>query len=271
MPDEAQSRLDLALLTARSPLSTTRLEAVARRCRRQILEMTTGARSGHPGGSLSVIDLLVALYGTRLRVDPVQPSWPDRDRLVLSKGHASPALYAVLAASGFLSVADLEGFRQLGQTCQGHVDAAWTPGVDFSGGSLGMGLSFGIGCALAARLDGSARTIFVVLGDGEVQEGEVWEAAMAATHFTLGNLKAILDRNRIQNDDFCDNQMRMGDLPAKWRAFGWAVKEIDGHRMDDILDGLAWLDSVEDGPAILIAATVKGKGVSFMEMPRSLH
>ena len=247
------------------------LEAVAMTCRRSIVNMVHKAGAGHPGGSLSAIDILVALYCTRLRVRPDEPGWSERDRFIMSKGHASPGMYSILAHQGFIDEGELDSFRTLGGICQGHVDAGWTPGVDFSAGSLGMGLSFGIGCAMAARLDASNRTTFVMMGDGELQEGQVWEAAMAAVHHELNNLKVFVDRNRIQNDDFVEKQMRMFDVPAKWNAFGWAVREIDGHDMKDILDAIQWLDSIDDRPAIVIADTVKGKGVSFMENNPSFH
>ena len=233
--------------------------------------MVHRAQAGHPGGSLSEIDLMAALYSTSLRVRPDDPNWNDRDRFILSKGHASPGMYALLAERGFISHDDLHSYRVLGGICQGHVDMKWCPGVDFSAGSLGMGLSFGMGCALAARLEGSKRRAFVMLGDGEIQEGSVWEAAMAATHHELGNLKVILDRNRIQNDDFCLEQMRMFDIPAKWKAFGWNVMEIDGHDMAEVLNGIKFLDESNDAPSILIAHTVKGKGVSYMEDNPSFH
>jgi transketolase len=247
------------------------LEEMARRCRVEICRMTHRAKAGHPGGSLSEIDILCALYGSRLRVDVSNPKWSDRDRFILSKGHASPGMYALLAEMGFISHKDLESYRVLGGVCQGHVDMKWTPGVDFSAGSLGMGLSFGMGCALAARMDGSSRTTYVMIGDGEIQEGAVWEAAMAARHHELGNLKVFLDRNNIQNDDFCEVQMRMFDIPAKWLGFDWAVKEIDGHDMTAIVEGIAWLDTITDRPAIIIANTIKGKGVSFMENNPAFH
>jgi len=251
--------------------SISELEELARRCRIEIVKMVHRAQAGHPGGSLSEIDLMAALYSTSLRVRPDDPDWDDRDRFILSKGHASPGMYALLAEKGFISHDDLHSYRVLGGICQGHVDMKWCPGVDFSAGSLGMGLSFGMGCALAARLEGSERRAFVMLGDGEIQEGSVWEAAMAATHHELGNLKVILDRNRIQNDDFCLEQMRMFDIPAKWEAFGWNVKEIDGHKMTEIVDGIKFLDESNDAPSILIAHTVKGKGVSYMEDNPSFH
>ena len=252
-------------------MSSTELQELARKCRVEIVKMVYRAQAGHPGGSLSEIDLIAALYANYLRVKPDSPDWEDRDRFILSKGHASPGMYAILAEMGFISKQDLESYRVLGGVCQGHVDMKWCPGVDFSAGSLGMGLSFGMGCAIAGRLKGSERQIFVMLGDGEIQEGSVWEAAMAAKHHELGNLKVILDRNRIQNDDFCETQMRMFDIPAKWKAFGWSVKEINGHDMNEVVEGLDFLNNTNDNPAILIAHTVKGKGVSYMEDNPSFH
>jgi transketolase len=252
-------------------MSNEEVEEFARKCRVEIVKMVHRAQAGHPGGSLSEIDLISALYATRMRVKPNEPKWEDRDRFILSKGHASPGMYAVLAEMGFISHADLESYRVLGGVCQGHVDMKWCPGVDFSAGSLGMGLSFGMGCAVAAKLENSERRIFVMLGDGEIQEGSVWEAAMAARHHELGNLKVILDRNRIQNDDFCEVQMRMFDIPAKWKSFGWSVKEIDGHNMSEISEGLDFLEQTNDGPAILIAHTIKGAGISYMENNPSFH
>ena len=251
--------------------SISELEELARRCRIEIVKMVHRAQAGHPGGSLSEIDLIAALYSTSLRVRPDEPDWEDRDRFILSKGHASPGMYALLAEKGFIQHSDLHSYRVLGGVCQGHVDMKWCPGVDFSAGSLGMGLSFGMGCAIAARIERSERRAFVMLGDGEIQEGSIWEAAMAAAHHELGNLKVILDRNRIQNDDFCLEQMRMFDIPAKWRAFGWNVMEIDGHDMNDIVEGIKFLDTSNDAPSILIAHTIKGKGVSYMEDNPSFH
>ena len=251
--------------------SIPELEELARKCRVEIVKMVHRAQAGHPGGSLSEIDLLAALYANYLRAKPSKPDWEDRDRFILSKGHASPGMYAILAEMNFITKQDLESYRVLGGVCQGHVDMKWCPGVDFSAGSLGMGLSFGMGCAIAGRLSNSERNVFVMLGDGEIQEGSVWEAAMAAKHHELGNLKVILDCNRIQNDDFCDTQMRMFDIPAKWRSFGWDVKEIDGHNMEEIVAGLDFLVGNDSNPAILIAHTVKGKGVSYMEDNPAFH
>ena len=251
--------------------SIPELEELARKCRVEIVKMVHRAQAGHPGGSLSEIDLLAALYANYLRAKPSEPDWEDRDRFILSKGHASPGMYAILAEMNFITKQDLESYRVLGGVCQGHVDMKWCPGVDFSAGSLGMGLSFGMGCAIAGRLSNSERNVFVMLGDGEIQEGSVWEAAMAAKHHELGNLKVILDCNRIQNDDFCDTQMRMFDIPAKWQSFGWDVKEIDGHNMEEIVAGLDFLVANDSNPAILIAHTVKGKGVSYMEDNPAFH
>ena len=251
--------------------SIPELEELARKCRVEIVKMVHRAQAGHPGGSLSEIDLLSALYANYLRAKPSDPDWEDRDRFILSKGHASPGMYAILAEMNFITKQDLESYRVLGGVCQGHVDMKWCPGVDFSAGSLGMGLSFGMGCAIAGRLSNSERNVFVMLGDGEIQEGSVWEAAMAAKHHEHGNLKVILDCNRIQNDDFCDTQMRMFDIPAKWQSFGWDVKEIDGHNMEEVVAGLDFLVGNDSNPAILIAHTVKGKGVSYMEDNPAFH
>jgi transketolase len=252
-------------------LTIAELEEMSRRCRINIVKMTHEARAGHPGGSLSAIDLIVALYGTKLRIDCDNADWVDRDRFIMSKGHASPAVYSILHEVGYLSESDLMSFRKLGSVCQGHVDMKWTDGVDFSAGSLGMGLSFGLGCSLAAKMDGSDRTIWVMVGDGEVQEGEVWEAAMAADFHTASNLKLIIDRNGIQNDDFVNVQMEVGDVASKFSSFGWKVLEIDGHSMVEIVDALDWAATIDDGPCAIVANTVKGKGVSFMEGNPAFH
>ena len=252
-------------------LDVEALEDMARRCRVNIVKMTHAAKSGHPGGSLSSIDILSGLYGTQMRIDPDDSDWADRDRFIMSKGHASPAVYSILHEVGYISEDDLMSFRSLGSVCQGHVDMKWTDGVDFSAGSLGMGLSFGLGCALAARMDGSNRKVWVMLGDGEIQEGEVWEALMAADFHAIGNLKVIIDRNRIQNDDFVHLQMEVGDVAAKLESFGWSVMEIDGHSMSDVVEALSWASSNNSGPVAIVANTIKGKGVSFMEDNPSFH
>jgi len=247
------------------------LKEMARRCRINIVKMTHEAGAGHPGGSLSAIDLIVALYGTKLRFDAGDPEWVDRDRFIMSKGHASPAVYSILYEVGYLTESDLMSFRTMGSVCQGHVDMKWTDGVDFSAGSLGMGLSYGLGCSLAATMDGSDRNIWVMVGDGELQEGQVWESAMAADFHSAGNLKLIVDRNGIQNDDFVNIQMEVGDVPSKFSSFGWEVMEINGHSFEEILDAMDWATSIRDSPCAIIANTVKGKGVSYMEDNPAFH
>lgn len=261
-------------MTAAEPTCEQRtvddLELIAKDCRREIVRMVKRANAGHPGGSLSVIDLLVGLYGNTLRVTTENPTHPDRDRVILSKGHASPAMYSALHAFGFIEEADLHTYRVFNGVCQGHVDSKWTPGVDFSGGSLGMGLSFGLGIALSGKMDEKNHFTWVILGDGECQEGEIWEAAMATIHHKVENLTVIVDVNGIQNDDFVDQQMVMGDLAAKWAAFGWKIKEIDGHDMAEICAAINWSKEAV-GPCVIMARTTKGKGVSFMENNPSFH
>ena len=247
------------------------LEEMARRCRIDIIKMTHAAGAGHPGGSLSAIDCMVALYGSILRFDTSNPDWADRDRFVMSKGHASPAMYSLLHQVGVLEESDLLSFRTLGSVCQGHVDMNWTRGVDFSAGSLGMGLSFGLGCAISARMDSSERSIWVMLGDGETQEGQIWEAVMAANYHDANNLRVIVDRNRIQNDDYMSVQMEIGDIGSKFESFGWNVREVDGHDMAQLVESLLWTETADPGPIAIIAHTTKGKGVSFMEDNPDFH
>ena len=246
------------------------LKELARRCRNDIVKMTHAAKSGHPGGSLSAIDIMVSLYGTIFRFDTNNPNWEDRDRFIMSKGHASPAMYALLHQMGIMDEDEMMSFRTLGSVCQGHVDMNWTPGVDFSAGSLGMGLSFGLGCSIAAKMDGSKRKVWVLLGDGETQEGQIREAAMAASYHQANNLRVIVDRNRIQNDDFMDVQMEVGDIGQKFSSFGWTVKEVNGHDIPALVDILEWAN-VKESPIAIIAHTTKGKGVSFMEDNPSFH
>ena len=247
------------------------LEEMARRCRIDIIKMTHAAGAGHPGGSLSAIDCMVALYGSILRFDTNNPDWADRDRFVMSKGHASPAMYSLLHQVGVLEESDLLSFRTLGSVCQGHVDMNWTRGVDFSAGSLGMGLSFGLGCAISARMDSSERSIWVMLGDGETQEGQIWEAVMAANYHEVNNLRVIVDRNRIQNDDYMSVQMEIGDIGSKFESFGWNVREVDGHDMAQLVESFLWTETADPGPIAIIAHTTKGKGVSFMEDNPDFH
>ena len=247
------------------------LENMANRCRINIIKMIHAAKAGHPGGSLSSIDLITGLYGTSLNFDVNNPDWDDRDRFIMSKGHASPAIYSILHEVGFLEESDFMSFRKLGSICQGHVDMKWTNGVDFSAGSLGMGLSFGLGCSFAAKLDDSDRKIWVMVGDGETQEGQLWEAIMAADFHNAGNLKMIIDRNKIQNDDFVSKQMEIGDLSIKLKSFGWEVKEINGHNMKEIIESIKWAEIDNGRPKAILANTVKGKGISFMENNPSFH
>jgi transketolase len=247
------------------------LEARAREFRKTILRMITQAGSGHPGGSLSAIDILTALYFHHLRVDPTRPQWPDRDRFVLSKGHACPAWYVVLAARGFFDPAHLWTLRRIGSPLQGHPDMTRTPGVDISTGSLGVGFSAAIGMALAGKRDGRPYRVYALLGDGECQEGAIWEGAMLAAHQGLDNLTAIVDRNGLQQTGPTEERVRLDPLADKWRAFGWDVQEIDGHDMAAVVGALARAGSATGRPAAIVARTVKGKGVSFVEGKVGFH
>jgi transketolase len=241
------------------------LERMAARIRCDVIEMTCAAQAGHPGGSLSAADIVTALYFRVMRIDPTRPDWPARDRFILSKGHACPVWYSALVERGYLARECIGTLRCLGSVLQGHPDMCKTSGVDFSAGSLGHGLSAGLGMALAGRLHGLDYRVWVVIGDGEAQEGSIWEAAMAAAAMKVDNLTAILDRNRIQNDDFVDKVLPMGALADKWRAFGWHVIEIDGHAMREVVAALEASRHVKGQPTLILAQTVKGKGVSFME------
>ncbi len=257
-------------LSKGNQLDVSQLKIIAQELRRDIVKMTFIAGSGHPGGSLSEIDILTAMYLRVLRHDPQNPAWPDRDRFILSKGHACPGLYAVLARCGYFPYEELWTFRKINSRIQGHAHTK-TPGVEMNSGSLGQGLSFGIGCALAARLDKRDYRVYVLLGDGECDEGQVWEAAMAASHYKLDSITAIVDRNRIQNDRFTSEVMELEPLASKWRAFGWRVLEIDGHDPAQILQAIGTAQKVRGRPTAIIAHTVKGKGVSFMENNPVFH
>ena len=251
-------------------LTPPQMADTARQLRRDILKMIYDAGSGHTGGSLSEIDILVALYFGILRYDPAHPAWPARDRFILSKGHASPGFYVTLARAGYFPPAELASYRRTDGLLQGHAHPI-TPGVEMNSGSLGMGLSFALGHALAARLDHHPRRIFALLGDGECQEGEVWEAAMSAAHHGAANLTAIIDRNRIQNDRFTDEVMTLEPLADRWRSFGWRVINCDGHNHAALLNALQQAATDAAGPTVIIADTVKGKGVSFMENNPGFH
>lgn len=241
------------------------LEQKALAIRRHVVQMVGAAGSGHPGGSLSAADIVTALYFDVLRLDPARPDWPDRDRFVLSKGHAAPLLYAALAERGFFPVDELESLRRLGGRLQGHPDMKKLPGVEMSTGSLGQGLSAANGMALAGKLDGKDYRVYVVLGDGEIQEGQVWEAAMAAAHYKLNNIIAFLDYNGYQIDGPVQEIMNPEPVAEKWWAFGWRILQIDGHDMNAILAAVKDAQTTEDRPTMIVARTVKGRGVSFME------
>ena len=256
---------------AKIDLSVPELEKMAKQLRRHVVTMIAKAGSGHPGGSLSAADIVTALYFKVMRHDPKNPQWPDRDRFVLSKGHVAPILYAALAECGYFPVEELSTLRKLGSRLQGHTDRALTPGVEMSAGSLGQGLSFGIGIALASRIDKRDYHVYVLLGDGECEEGQIWEAAMSAPHFKLDNLTAIVDHNGIQLDGRCCDIMGLESLADKWRAFNWHVIEIDGLDMSQILQALEEAGKTKLRPTVIIAHTVKGKGVSFMENNVDFH
>ena len=250
--------------------SLDELNTIARELRRDAIEMIFTAGSGHPGGSLSEIEILTTLYFLVLNHDPGNPTWPERDRFILSKGHASPGFYTVLAKCGYFPREELWTFRKINSRIQGHTHIM-TPGVEMNSGSLGQGLSFAVGTALAANLDKKKHRAYVLLGDGECDEGQIWEAAMSAAHYKLDNLTAFVDRNRIQNDRFTSQVMELEPLAAKWRAFGWKVLEVDGHDIAQIFDAAGKARRTRGRPTVIIAHTVKGKGVSFMENNPDFH
>jgi transketolase len=257
-------------------MGEVRLESIARECRVQILRMLAHAGSGHPGGSLSVIDILTTLYFGRLKFDPKRPDWPERDRVVLSKGHAVPALYAVLARAGYFPEKQLITLRKLGSPLQGHPDRTALPGIEAATGSLGQGLSMSLGLALGLKLANVKSRVYCILGDGEIQEGQVWEAAMSAPKLgqpqhALDNLAVILDYNQIQLDNFVKKVLDIEPVIAKWQAFGWPVIEIDGHDIAQITKALDQAEATAGGPTFIVAHTVKGKGVSFMENDPEWH
>jgi transketolase len=247
------------------------LETIARKVRLHSIEMIYGAGSGHPGGSLSAADILTALYFHLMKHDPKKPDWADRDRFVLSKGHAAPALYAVLAEAGYFPVEELCTLRKMGSRLQGHPCMGKTPGVEMSTGSLGHGLAAGNGMALAAKLDRKLHRIYVLLGDGEMDVGETWEAAMLASHYKLDNVTAFIDRNKLQLDGPTEKIMSIEPLADKWKAFGWHVIEISGHNMKEIIHATNEAKGVKGRPTVVICHTIKGKGVSYMEGALNFH
>lgn len=252
-------------------LTLEELPSKAKEIRRDIIRMLAEAGSGHPGGSLSATDILTALYFHVMNHDPAQPKWPDRDRVVLSKGHGAPALYAVLAEAGYFPRELLGTLRKLDSPLQGHPDMRRLPGLEASTGSLGQGLSIAVGCALARRLDKRSYYTYAILSDGETNEGQTWEAASAAAHHRVDHLIAILDYNKFQLDDAVQKICDMEPMGEKWRSFNWYVQEIDGHNFQPIVSAIQKAQKVQGKPCMIVAHTIKGKGVSFMENNNYFH
>ncbi len=238
--------------------------------RRDILIMLEEAGSGHTGGSLSIVEILVALYYRRLNIDPTKPDWRGRDKFILSKGHACPALYAVLADLGFFPKEELSTLRKIGSRLQGHPQHG-LPGVEISSGSLGQGLSVAIGLTLADRIDNVKARVYCLMGDGETNEGQIWEAAMTAAHYKLSNLCGIVDFNKLQIDGMCCDVKDLGDYKEKWAHFGWHAIEVDGHDFDQLENGFKEAASIKEKPQVIIAHTIKGKGISFIENKVEWH
>lgn len=253
-------------------MSIEDLEEQARLIRRDIITCTTIAGSGHPSSSLSGVEIMAALYfGGIMQYDPANPQWHDRDRLIMSKGHASPLLYVVLAQAGYFSTDLLATLRQIGSPLEGHPNMTRLPGVEASTGSLGQGLSLGLGHAFAARIEKRDFHVFVILGDGELDEGQIWEAAMTAAHYNLDNVTAIVDHNKAQQTGWVRDVLDYSPLTEKWRAFQWDVQEIDGHDTSAVVQALQQAKSTKGRPSCIVAHTVKGKGVSFVEADYSYH
>ena len=271
MPNHSKVEFESVPLQNKFDVSTAELKEMAKKLRRHVISMIATAGSGHPGGSLSAADIITALYFKILSYNPENPQWADRDRFVLSKGHAAPILYAALAEAGYFPTAELATLRKLDSRLQGHADRKFTPGVEMSAGSLGMGLSFAIGIALAARLDSKTYRTYVLLSDGECEEGQTWEAALSAAHFELDNLTAIVDYNGIQLSGWTCDIMNLEPFARKWQAFGWHTINIDGHDFDQILSACQRSEKTRNKPTVIIARTVKGKGVSFMENNVAFH
>lgn len=249
----------------------SQLNELCKKFRIDIIETLHSIQTGHPGGSLSVCEILTTLYFEKAKVDPKNPKWENRDRIVLTKGHAAPMLYRVLAEKGFFPVEEMKTLRQLNSRLQGHPNALETPGVELSTGPLGIGLSAALGMALGLKLSGIDSYVYAVLGDGEINEGTVWEAFMSAYKFKADNLIAILDWNGVQLDGTAEDIMPPLDLRAKFKAFGWNVLECDGHDVEAISDAIDKAKTVKGVPSIIMARTVKGKGVTFMEGKNIWH
>lgn len=252
-------------------MNKIQLKNIAQNIRVNIVKMLAEARSGHPGGSLSMVDILTVLYFDKMNVNVDDPKWKDRDRFVLSKGHGAPGLYAVLAEKGFFPKEELFKLRKCDAMLQGHPDMKGTPGVDMSTGSLGQGLSVANGMALAGKLDQKDYRVYAIVGDGEIQEGQIWEAAMSSTHYHLDNLTLFVDHNGLQIDGSNDEVMTVNPIPEKFRAFGWNVIEIVGHDYEQIGAAVAMAQTIKDRPTAIVAETIKGKGVSFMENQAGWH
>lgn len=251
-------------------ININELKEKAKRFRRQILELTHRAGSGHPGGSLSSVEIMISLYECKMRFKAEDPKWEDRDRLIISKGHCTPVVYITLAHYGFFPEDELKTFRTFGSRLQGHVHF-YTPGVEFNTGSLGHGLSVANGIALGARMQDKDFNAYCLLGDGEIQEGSVWEAAMHASHRKLDNICAIVDYNKIQQNGPVNDIKNLEPLKERWMSFGWEAEEIDGHDFDQLINALDKFETVQDKPFVIIANTLKGKGVSFMELNPAFH
>lgn len=249
----------------------TQLKEKARIIRKDIINMLTEAKSGHPGGSLSAVEIMVYLYFEKMQADPKDPKNEDRDRFVLSKGHGAPVLYSVLAEKGYFPKEELMKLRKINSMLQGHPDMKETPGVDISTGSLGQGLSAANGMALAGKLDKKDYNVYVLIGDGEMQEGQIWEAAMTAAHYKLDNIIAFIDNNGLQIDGFNKDVMNIEPIKEKWQAFGWNTLNIDGHNFEEIEEAIIKAKNTRGKPTAIIAKTIKGKGVSFMENQAGWH
>ncbi|WP_315118991.1 transketolase [uncultured Clostridium sp.] len=251
--------------------SLEELKGVAKEIRKDIVTMLTESRSGHPGGSLSAVEILTTLYFREMNINPEDPRDLNRDRFVLSKGHGAPVLYSTLARRGFFNIDELSTLRKIGSILQGHPNMKETPGVDMSTGSLGQGISAAVGMALAGRLDKKGYRVYTLLGDGELEEGQVWEASMSAAHYKLGNLTAFIDYNGLQIDGPCKEVMSPEPIADKFVAFGWNVISIDGHSFEEIINAIEEARKVEDKPTAIVCRTIKGKGVSFMENEAGWH
>ncbi len=247
------------------------LKMKAKEIRKDIIEEVYNAKSGHPGGSLSIADIMAVLYFNELRIDEKNPRWEDRDRVVLSKGHCSPALYAALAERGFFSKETLKSFRKIDSNLQGHPDLNKVQGVDMTSGSLGQGLSVANGMAISAKMDNKDYRVYVILGDGEIEEGQVWEAAMTANKYKLDNLCVIVDNNNLQIDGTIEEVMSSYPIDEKFKSFGFNVLNIDGNNIEDIINAFESAKKTKDKPTCIIAKTIKGKGVSFMENKAEWH